>query len=65
MQEDDRSSVRRPDGRSVHVGETQILALKRYRHEMDGIWVRKSFKRDAHRLGARRWRGESDEAGPW
>jgi hypothetical protein len=63
MQKDDRLPVRWPNGRRIHVGEAQILALKNYRHEMDGIGVGKSFERDAHRLGVDRVRGESDEQG--
>ena len=63
MQKDDCPPVRRPDWRRIHIGKAQILALKRYRHEMDGIRVRESFKRDAHRLGADRLRGESNEQG--
>ena len=63
MQKDDCPPVRWPDWRRIHIGKAQILALERYRHEMDGIRVRKSFKPDAHRLGADRLRGESDEQG--
>jgi hypothetical protein len=52
-----------PNGRRIHIGKAQILALERYRDEMDGIRVRESFKPNAHRLGADRLRGESDEQG--
>ena len=63
MQKDDCPPVRRADWRNIHIGKAQILALKRYRHEMDGIRVRKSFKPNAHRLGADGLRGESGEQG--
>src|SRR5271154_2580217 len=56
MQKGNCPPVRRPDWRSIHIGKAQILALERYRHEMDRIRVRKSFERDAHRLGADRLR---------
>src|SRR6202044_2904067 len=61
VQEDDCPSCRRAGGSRVHISETQILALKRERHEMDGVWIGKSLERNPHRFGARRWRGESSQ----
>ena len=63
MQKDHGPPIGWPNGRRIHIGKAQILALERYRHEMDGIRVRKSFKPNAHRLGADRLRGERDEQG--
>ena len=63
MQKDDCPPVRWPDRRSIHIGKAQILALQRYRHEMDGIRIGESFKPNAHRLGSDRLRGERGEQG--